>query len=433
MKEIKIGLIGFGTIGCGVVKVLKKRTASLEKKLGIKLSLKVICDQDITRKRDVVIGKSILTTDIKKVINDKEIQIVIELVGGIHPAKEYIIAALRNKKYVVTANKALLATAGEEIFDVAAKNGVDVYFEASVGSGIPIIRALREGLVSNQVESIYGIVNGTSNYILSEMSQRGCNFKTALAQARKKGYAETDYSLDINGQDSAHKIVILARMCFGQKINFSEVYVEGINNISLSDIEYAAELGFCIKLLAITKVTGDNLQIRVHPTFLPKRHLLSNVDGVFNAIFVNADLVGEMLLYGQGAGQMPTASAVISDVVTIAQKITQAPLCSKQRLYVKGSSGPKKIQPIDEIKTRYYIRFSAVDKPAVLSQISAILGKEKISIHSVIQKGRQQNQAVPIVMMTHEARGKNLRKALAKIDKLPAVKRKTVAIRVERL
>ncbi|MBU4305925.1 MAG: homoserine dehydrogenase [Candidatus Omnitrophica bacterium] len=430
-KIVNIGLIGFGTIGAGVIKVLTKKAALLEKKIGVRLLLKKICDLDISRRRDVSVDKNILTKDASWILNDENINIVVELIGGIHPAKEIILRALRSKKHVVTANKALLAEEGEEIFKTAAENGVDVCFEASVGGGIPIIKALREGFVANRIESIYGIINGTSNYILTQMSDKGCDFKSALFAARQKGYAEKNPTLDIDGIDSAHKIAILARMCFNQPICFKDVYVEGIRDIDGSDLQYADELGFAVKLLAVTKCGGPDLQIRVHPALVPKSHLLAHVDGVLNAIFVNADLVGEALFYGQGAGQLPTASAVVSDLVALAGKIT-----TQDHNVCLGIGQDKRhcvIRAIDDIESRYYLRLSALDKPAVLSQISTILGKYGISIHSVIQKGRRRAEAVPIVMMTHEAKGKKLRQALAKIDKLAVVKKKTVAIRVERL
>ncbi len=430
MKILTIGIIGFGTIGSGVIKVIQEKASQLEKKSGLKLQLKAVCDQDITTRRNVPIEKSILTTAVDEVIKNKDVQVVVELIGGIHPAKEYILESLKNKKHVVTANKALLAEAGEEIFKTAQDNGVEIYFEASVGGGIPIIKTLREGLISNRIENIFGIINGTSNYILSEMSQNGCDFEKALQQAQDKGYAENDPALDITGLDAAHKLATLSRMCFNPQIDFKDVYVEGIENIDLSDVKYADEFGFCIKPLAIAKRAGSDLEIRVHPTLLPKKHLLSNVNGVFNAIFINTDLVGNLLLYGPGAGQLPTASAVVSDLIDVAKKIGES-----QPLTLLGISPEnkiKQIRPIDEIESCYYIRFSALDEPGVLSQIASILGNLKISIRSVIQKGRGQDQAVPIVMMTHASKEKNLRQALLEIHKLPVIKRKTVAIRVER-
>ncbi|MFH1459242.1 MAG: homoserine dehydrogenase [Candidatus Omnitrophota bacterium] len=430
MKIINVGLIGLGTVGCGVVKVFEKKSEILQKKLGIKLVLKRICDIDLTRPRDVNIDSNILTSDVNQLLEDDQIQIIIELIGGIHPAKSYVVRALKNKKYVVTANKALLAEAGEEIFNIARENAVDVYFEASVGGGIPIIKALKEGFVANQVEGIFGIINGTSNYILTQMSQKGCEFKIALTEAQKKGYAEKDPTLDIDGLDSAHKIAILAQLCFNQSIQTKDVFVEGIRDIDLSDIRYADELGFCVKLLAIAKKNGNELQLRVHPTLLSKRSLLAKINGVYNAILINADLVGECLFYGQGAGQAPTASAVMSDIVCVAMNISGEILADKNIPEIKNST--EKISSIDDLETRYYMRFAALDEPAVLSSIATILGKFGISIHSVIQKGRRQEQAVPIVMMTHEAKENNLKKALVEIDQLPVIKRKTVVIRVER-
>jgi len=432
MKEINIGLIGFGTIGCGVVKIFKEKASLLEPKLQAKLILKKICDKNLKIARDVKVEPELLTADPYEIINDDSIDIVIELIGGIEPAREFVLAAIAKRKHVVTANKALLAECGKEIFAAAKKNSVEVYFEGSVGGGIPVIKALREGFVVNQIENIYGIINGTSNYILSQMARNGINFKNALKKAQNKGYAEQDPGFDISGVDSAHKLTILARMCFSSEISLSDVYVEGIEDIELSDIHYAAELGFSIKLLAIAKKSGNKLQIRVHPTLLPKDHLLANVHGVYNAIFINADLVGESLFYGRGAGQQPTASAVMSDVVSIAEKISGGSGFNRS---AEQSLNPAALEicPIDDISLRYYIRILAIDQPAVLSKISDILGRYQISIHSVIQKGRRQEQSVPIVMMTHEAKEKNLRQAMSLIDELDIIKSKSIAIRIESL
>ncbi len=431
MKKINVGLIGFGTIGCGVVKILQRKAKRLEKKLGLSINLAVVCDLDIQSSRGIEIDKNILTSDAQKILNDDNIQIIVELIGGIHPAKEFILQALKNKKYVVTANKALLAEEGSEIFKTAKANGVDVYYEASVGGAIPIIRTLRDGLIADRIETVYGIINGTSNYILSQMAQKGCEFEIALREAQKKGYAESDPSLDINGGDSAHKIAILARLSFGHEIDFKDVYIEGIENIDLCDIRYAAEMGYCIKLLAIAKKADGAVQLRVHPTLLPKKHLLSNVNGVSNAILINSDLVGEQILHGPGAGQLPTASAVVSDIVSIAQKLHVS--LTQNTSLVNISSEKIAVSSMDNIETRYYFRFSALDEPAVLSQIASILGKNNISICSVIQKGRRQEQAVHVVMMTHDAKEKDIAQALLEIDSLPVIKRKSVAIRTERI
>ncbi len=431
IKKINLGLIGFGTIGSGVISVLQKKSALLENKLGVKIRLKRVCEVNPVLVRKLKSKKVDICKNADKIIEDPDIDIVIELMGGIHPAKEYILKALRNKKYVITANKALLAEEGEEIFKTAKANGVDVYFEASVGGGIPIIRSLREGLIANKIESIYGIINGTSNYILSRMSECAVEFKSALIEAQKKGYAEKNPHFDISGIDCAHKIAILARICFNQSVNFKDIYIEGINNIELSDLNYAEDLGFCVKLLAIAKRVPHGLQIRVHPCLVPKGHLLANVKGVYNAVFIKADLIGRALLQGEGAGALPTASAVVGDIISIAQKIPQKNQIDF--LNIKDRKISEKIISVDELLTRYYFRFTALDKPEVLSKISSILGKFKISIYSVIQKGRQQSQAVPIVMMTHEAREKDIQSALAQINRLPFIKKKTVAIRVERI
>ncbi len=431
IKRINLGLLGFGTIGSGVLKVLQRKSSLLENKLGVRFILKRVCEINPSVVKKLKSEKMEVCKNADKILEDSQIDIVIELIGGIHPAKEYILKALRNKKHVVTANKALLAEEGEEIFKTAEENGVDVYFEASVGGGIPIIRSLREGLIANKIESVYGIINGTSNYILTQMSENNCDFKSALKEAQKRGYAERNPHFDISGIDCAHKIAILARICFNQQVKFDSIYVEGINDVELSDLNYAEELGFCVKLLAIAKKAEDGLQIRVHPCLLPKGHLLANVKGVYNAVFIKADLIGKALLQGEGAGQLPTASAVVGDVISIAQKIGFR--SRMDFLRIKGSAPSKKILSIDKLLTRYYFRFTALDQPEVLSKISKILGKFKISIYSVIQKGRRRSQAVPIVMMTHEARERDIRKALAQINKLPFIKKKTVAIRVERI
>ena len=430
-RFVNVGVIGFGTIGSGVVKVLSLKSGLLKDKLGLSINLCAVCDLDIESDRGVVVDSSILTTDIDSVLNDGKIDIIVELIGGVTIAKDIILKALNNKKHVVTANKALLAEAGKEIFQAARDNGVDVFYEASVGGGIPIIRSLTQGLAADTVESVYAIINGTSNYILSQMSQKGCDFKIALREAQKKGYAESDPTLDINGVDSAHKIAILARICFGREVNFSDIYVEGIENIELSDIHYADEMGYCIKLLAIAKRLDNGAQVRVHPTLLPKKHLLANVNGVYNAILLNSDFVGEELLHGPGAGQLPTASAVVSDIIDIGQRISENNRLNSSTVNI--SSEHLEIQSIDNMQARYYIRFSASDEPAVLSQIAAILGKNNISIYSVIQKGRRLDQAVHVVMMTHEAKESDVAKALSEINGLGVIKKKSVAIRTERI
>ncbi|UCB57713.1 MAG: homoserine dehydrogenase [Candidatus Omnitrophota bacterium] len=431
MQRIDIGLVGFGTVGSGVVKVLKSRGNLLKKKLGIRIHLKKICDTNLRRRRIVQVNPSLLTRDIRQILDDPQIKIVVELIGGIHPAKEFIIQALRNKKHVVTANKALLAECAEEIFEEARRNNVRVYFEASVGGGIPIIKSLRESLISNRLQKIYGIVNGTSNYILSQMAQENWDFRRALKVAHQKGYAEKRPSLDLKGIDSAHKLVILAALGFGRWVPLEKVYIEGITDVSLNDIRYAQESGYTIKLLAIAKCEAGELELRVQPTLIPREHLLSSVNGIYNAIYVSGDLVGEQVFYGEGAGRFPTASAVIGDIADLAYALKQEVPSAKPQLVYRINI--RRIRKIEEIASRYYIRFMAIDRPGVLAKISGILGQHKISISSVSQKERKWARIVPIVMMTHEASERSLRLALRKIDRLESIRRKTVALRVEAL
>ena len=428
MKKINIGLIGFGKIGSGVVKVLRSKRAFLKEKSGVDLKLVRICDKDIKSKRPVAVSKSILTRSLSKVLYDPKIDIVVELIGGIHPAKDVILEALRGGKHVVTANKALLAEAGSEIFSLANALALNVAFEASVGGGIPIIKSLKEGFIANRFDLVYGIVNGTSNFILTKMAEGPVSFKDALKIAQEKGYAEPDPYLDISGMDSSHKLSILALLAFGVSAKLSDIYTEGITEIESGDIQYAKELGYAVKLLAIAKRSGDSVELRVHPTMISKSHLLANVGGVYNAIFVKGDLIGENLFYGQGAGALATSSAVVSDIIGIAQALS---CCGKVAGPIAFRKDVKNIKNIADIKTRFYMRFSAIDKPGVLAKISGILGKHNISIASVTQKEKKGSNIVPIVMMTHEALEFDMAKALKEIDGLIAIKKKTVKIRIE--
>ncbi|MBU4346733.1 MAG: homoserine dehydrogenase [Candidatus Omnitrophica bacterium] len=429
MKKINVGLVGFGNVGSGVVKILRQRKTFLREKIGLEINIQKIYDKDITSKRDVDVDRSLLTRDSKKILNDPQIDIVVELIGGIHPAKEYIIEALKKGKNIVTANKALLAQNGKELFALAQDRQKNIYFEAAVGAGIPIIKSLREGLVANKFYNILGIVNGTSNFILSQMSNNNFTFKAALAQAQLKGFAEKDPSLDIEGIDSAHKLILLVYLCFGRLVNFSDIFIEGISQISLADINYAKELGFEIKLLTIAKKEKEELEVRVHPTLIPRGHLLSSVTGIFNAIYVSSDLAGNLLFYGPGAGQLSAASAVVSDLVDLTQDIRAG--LFRPTLNIRVDESIKRLRRIDDIESRYYIRFMAVDKPGVLAKISGILAQSGISIASVTQKERSKAHVVPIVMIIHEAKEKNLRQALEAIDRLAAIKQKSVAIRME--
>lgn len=428
MKKINIGLIGFGKIGSGVIRALRSKRAFLKDKSNVDINIVRICDKDIKTKRPVKVSKNILTKSLGKVLYDPNIHIVVELMGGLSPAKDVILECLRQGKHVVTANKALLADSGYEIFNLANALGLTVGFEASVGGGIPIIKSLKDGFIANRFELIYGIINGTSNFILSEMAEGGHNFKDALALAQGNGYAEKDPRLDISGMDSNNKLAILALLGFGVAAKPSDIYTEGIAEIESSDIQYAKELGYSVKLLAIAKRSSGALELRVHPTLIPKSHLLANVNGVYNAVFVKGDLIGENLFYGEGAGASPTSSAVVSDIIGIARQVS---CCGRGQGAIAFKKDVRNIKNIDEVKTRYYIRFSAIDKPGVLAKIAGILGKHNISIATVAQKDKMSAKVVPIVMMTHDAFEIDLAKALKEIDNLNVIKRKTVRIRVE--
>ena len=432
MKKIGIGLVGFGTIGTGVVKIFQENKEIIEDRLGASIVLKKIADIDITTDRGVKIDRKLLTTDVQELIDDPEISVLIELIGGYDTAKEIILKAIRKKKHIVTANKALLAVHGDEIFREAYKEKVDIGFEASVGGGIPIVRSIKEGLSANNIKVIFGILNGTSNYILSEMTSRGKEFIDVLKEAQDKGYAEADPALDIEGVDTAHKLAILLSLAYGIKVEFDDIYVEGISRITPLDIEFARELGYTIKLLAIAKEDNKQIQARVHPTLLPNSHLLSLVKGVYNAVFIDGDAVGKTMFYGKGAGMMPTGSAVISDIMEICRNIIKG---SSQRVpslsFQYENIKKQKIKDMNDITSRYYLRFYAKDRPGVLSKISGILGNMDISISSVIQKGREIEGAVPIFMLTHEAREANVQKALKEIDNLSITLDNTLLVRIE--
>jgi homoserine dehydrogenase len=432
MDRINIGLVGFGTVGTGLVKILQENGKLLEKRLGIPLVLKRIADLDISRDRGVKLNPALFTTKVSDVVNDPEISILVELIGGLEPARTFVLQAIERGKHIVTANKALLAVHGGEIFKAADDAGVDIGFEGSVGGGIPIIRSLKEGLVANKIQVIFGILNGTSNYILTEMTQKGLSFSEVLKKAQELGYAEADPTFDVEGIDTAHKLCILLSLAHGIQVKLEDVYTEGITGITPMDIAYAKELGYTIKLLAIAKTDGGPIEARVHPTLVPTDHLLSTVAGPFNAIFVKGDAVGSTLFYGAGAGMMPTGSAVVSDLVDLCRNIRlgvarRVPLLSYQREHLREAE----IKPIQDISCTYYLRFTVVDKPGVLSRISGILGDLDISILSVIQKGHKSEKAVYIYMLTHEAREKNMRKALQVIDQLPVIVDKTVFMRIE--
>ncbi|MFA5142914.1 MAG: homoserine dehydrogenase [Candidatus Omnitrophota bacterium] len=428
MRKIKVGIIGFGTIGAAVAGALISRRRLLKEKSGLDITVASICEKDLKKTRSVKIPRKTFTRSVGKVLYDPGIDIVVELMGGLVPAKDVALEALRQGKHVVTANKALLSDSGPDIFRLADALDLSIGFEASVGGGIPIIRALKESFIADKVELIYGIINGTSNFILSRMAEERLGFDEALAIAQSRGYAERDPYLDISGGDSCHKLSILALLGFGIAVKPSGIYTEGITDIEPCDIQFAKEYGYAIKLLAIAKRSGDAVELRVHPTLIPKTHLLSDVSGVYNAIFVKGDLVGENLFYGQGAGGSPTSSAVVADIVSIAKNMTDN--CKTPGAFVLRKDAAR-VKDIKDVKMRYYLRFSALDKPGVLAKISGILAKYRISIASVNQTQRKISSTVPVIVMTHEALESDMRIALKEIDRLNVIKKKTVRIRVE--
>lgn len=433
MSVVNVGLIGAGTVGCGVIKILNQNKEIIKNRTGITLNLKMIADNDPDRKRPVRLPKKKLTNDAYNLINDDSIDIIVELVGGTTIAKKFVLEAIKKGKHVITANKALLAHYGKEIFEEAAKKGVEVGFEASVGGGIPIIKATQESYAANNIKSIHGIMNGTSNYILSTMTEFGHEFEDVLKEAQEKGYAEADPSFDVDGVDAAHKLSILIMISFGIFLDFEKIHVEGIRNITSLDIAYADELGYQIKLLAIAKSRDEGLEAGVYPTLVKKGTQLADVSGAFNAIYVVGDAVGPTMLYGMGAGMMPTASAVVGDIIQVAKNFSLAnthPIGP----HPYGNKDKTSLIKTSEITTKYYLRFQAADIPGILGKITSCLGKHDISIESVIQKSRHLGGGdVPIVIMTHEAREKNLLSALKEISRLKAITGKTNFIRIEEL
>ncbi|MEJ2154797.1 MAG: homoserine dehydrogenase [Desulfobacteraceae bacterium] len=432
MKPVHLGLIGCGTVGTGVARLLIEKEELIEQRTGVPLVLKYIADLDTETDRGVAIPPGVLIKDAQKVVNDPQIDIVIEMIGGETLALELITKAIANGKHVVTANKALLATHGNALFRQAEARGVDLAFEASVGGCMPIIKTIRESLAANDIHHMVGILNGTCNYILSQITEKGMPFEKALAEAQEAGYAEADPTLDVGGFDAAHKLAILTGLAYGMPINFDDIYVEGISSITPLDIQFAAEFGYRIKLLAIGKCRKDAVEARVHPTMIPFNNILSNVSGSLNAITVTGDAVGDLFLSGYGAGRMPTASAVLSDIIDLArnnksQSCGRVPPASYQPSHIDATP----IMPITEIVTHYYFRFEVIDQPGVLSTIAGILGENGISIKSVQQKGRKTNGTVPIVMLTHRAKEADVQKAFRRISGLEVVGKPPMLIRIE--
>lgn len=432
MKTINIGILGYGVVGSGVAKLIKEKKNLLEARTGAYLNLKTAADIDTATDRGVDLGETRLVSDANLVIDDPEIDIIVETIGGKTIAKEFIMRSLANKKHVVTANKALLAGFGNELVKTARKNLVDLAFEASCGGCMPIIKSLRESLVANDITSMAAILNGTCNYILTRMSKDGSEFEDALSDAQRLGYAEAAPSLDIDGYDTAHKLAILNSLAHGMEINFEDIHVEGIRNITPVDIKFAGSFGYTIKLLAIGKVHDAYVEARVHPTMISGSNPLSHVDSSMNAIVIDADATGQTMLYGHGAGMMPTASAVLNDLADIVRNILSG---TKQRVpilgYPEDNISAIPILPMEELYTRYYLRFEAQDHPGVLAKISGVLGENNISIKSVHQKGRKSNGNVPVVMITHLAKEAWIQTALDRISDTDAVIGSPVLIRIE--
>jgi homoserine dehydrogenase len=435
MKPISVGLLGIGTVGGGTWEVLNRNADEIRRRAGRAIRITHVADKDVRKAKSLVKSRAQVVGDAFQVVRGDDVEIVVELIGGYTVAKELVLEAIRHGKHVVTANKALLATHGNEIFAAAQKRGVMVAFEASVGGGIPIIKALREGLAANRIEWIAGIINGTSNFILSEMRDKGLPFDAALRDAQARGYAEADPTFDVEGVDAAHKLTILSALAFGIPMQFKKAYTEGISRLTKADIGYAEELGYRIKLLGITKRTPKGIELRVHPTLVPARRLIANVEGVMNGILVKGDAVGPTLYYGAGAGSQPTASAVVADLVDVTRLITADP---EQRVphlaFQPDQLSKERVLPIGEVQTSYYLRMRVLDRPGVLADITRVLAASKISIDAMVQKEPGEGESrVDIVLLTHQALEKNVERALARIEKLSSVLGKVTRIRLESL
>ncbi len=423
--EVNIGLIGLGTIGSGVVSILKKNSSLIEKRSGIRINLKKACDRDEKAFSKLKLDKKVYTKNADDVLNDPDISIVIELIGGYEPARTFILKALKNGKSVVTANKAVIAKYGPELFNAAKENNANIMFEAAVGGCIPIIRSLQRSYVSENFKSIYGILNGTTNYILTKLNE-GLSYKEALEQAQKLGFAEADPSFDVEGKDTAQKLIILSSLAFNSKIK-DEIYTEGITKLEKTDIKYASELGYVVKLLAMAKIVDNKLELKVHPTMIPKSHGLASVNNELNAVYVVGDNISEVMLYGRGAGQLPTATVILGDVVSIARRLENKVVIEPLNYF-----NDIPVKKIDDTLSRYYLRYYAANKPGVLAKIAHILGKNNISISGVWQK-EENKDVVPLIMTVHKAMEKDMKNAIDEINKLDVIKGKTVMIRIEDL
>jgi len=429
VKKYGIGLLGFGTVGAGVIEGLQKNGGLIASRTGLELELRKVADLDLESDRGVDIDRSILTQDAEAVIESPDVDIVVELIGGTTIARTLTLKALALGKPVVTANKAMLAECAEEIYRTAVANRADIFYEASVGGGIPIIRSLREALIANHIESIYGILNGTCNYILTVMEQDNTPFEKVLADAQAAGYAEADSSLDVDGIDTSHKAVILASLAYGQQISLDDISIRGIRGLDTADIRYALELGYRIKLLAVIKHHEGKIEVGVQPTLVPLDHMLGSVSGVFNAVMVKGDVVDDTLYYGRGAGRLPTASAVLADIADAARNLA---FSSPRRVpEFVAYDHYDQLRAEEDIKTRYYLRFSMLDKPGIIAEVARIIGDHGISISSIIQKESGVGQQVPVIMLTHQATEKQFRDALACIDQLAEIDTPTIRYRIE--
>ena len=435
MQPVKIGILGLGTVGCGTVTVLARNHEEIARRAGREMRIVQASARDLKKKRPCATGDIQLVEDPGAIVRNPEIEVVVELIGGIDPARALVLEAIEHGKHVVTANKALIALHGNEIFAAAQKQGVMVAFEAAVAGGIPIIKMLREGLTANRIEWLAGIINGTSNFILTEMRVKGVDFADVLKEAQRLGYAEADPRFDVEGVDAAHKLTILAAIAFGIPLQFNKVYVEGITKITRMDVHYAEQLGYRLKLLGIARRAGGAVELRVHPTLIPERRLIANVEGAMNAVLVKGDAVGPTMFYGAGAGAEPTASAVVADLVDVVRTLTTDPNNRVPHLAFQSDAlSDLRILPIEEIDTSYYLRLHALDKPGVLADVTRILADMQISIEAILQKEPHAGEdTVPVIILTQRVKEKNMNEAIARIEKLGSIKGRVARIRLEHL
>ena len=435
MKPVKIGILGLGTVGCGTISVLARNGQEIARRAGREISIIQASARDLKKKRPCATAGIKLVQDPYEVVRNPEIEVVVELIGGYEPARALVLEAIANGKHVVTANKALIAVHGNEIFAQAQKKGVMVAFEAAVAGGIPIIKSVREGLAGNRIEWIAGIINGTSNFILTEMRDKGADFADALKEAQRLGYAESDPTFDVEGIDTAHKLTILAAIAFGIPLKFKQAYTEGITRITRMDVQYAENLGYRLKLLGIARRTNGGVELRVHPTLIPERRLIANVDGAMNAVLVKGDAVGPTMFYGAGAGAEPTASAVVADLVDVVRTLTVDPNNRVPHLaFQPDALVDLPILPIEDVETSYYLRLHALDKPGVLAEVTRILADLNICIESILQKEPRPNEkTVPVIILTQRVREKNMNEAIARIEKLSSIEGSVARIRLEHL